>query len=198
MVLRKACLDVKRWIDQGLFHGRVAVNLSVKQFMLPYLCEQIDDVLQQTELPSYHLELEITEGTVMQSPKMAIDTMKKLRARGIHLAMDDFGTGYSSLAYLKQFPLNTLKIDKAFIDDMNTARGRNMVDTIVTIAHNLSLSVVAEGVEHAEQLQQLKQLRCEIIQGYYYSKPLSAADFTQFLLDQKQNKPRLAAVPAAL
>ncbi len=198
VVLRKACLDVKRWIDQGLFHGRVAVNLSVKQFMLPYLCEQIDDVLQQTELPSYHLELEITEGTVMQSPKMAIDTMKKLRARGIHLAMDDFGTGYSSLAYLKQFPLNTLKIDKAFIDDMNTARGRNMVDTIVTIAHNLSLTVVAEGVEQAEQLQQLKQLRCEIIQGYYYSKPLSAADFTQFLLDQKQNKPRLAAVPASL
>lgn len=195
VVLRKACLDVKRWIDQGLFHGRVAVNLSVKQFMLPYLCEQIDDVLQQTELPSYHLELEITEGTVMQSPKMAIDTMKKLRARGIHLAMDDFGTGYSSLAYLKQFPLNTLKIDKAFIDDMNTARGRNMVDTIVTIAHNLSLTVVAEGVEYADQLQQLKQLRCEIIQGYYYSKPLSAADFTQFLLDQKQSKPKLAAVP---
>ncbi|MCT6700844.1 putative bifunctional diguanylate cyclase/phosphodiesterase [Rheinheimera sp. 4Y26] len=198
VVLRKACLDVKRWIDQGLFHGRVAVNLSVKQFMLPYLCEQIDDVLQQTELPSYHLELEITEGTVMQSPKMAIDTMKKLRARGIHLAMDDFGTGYSSLAYLKQFPLNTLKIDKAFIDDMNTARGRNMVDTIVTIAHNLSLTVVAEGVEYAEQLQQLKQLRCEIIQGYYYSKPLSAADFTQFLKDQKQQKPKLSAVPAVL
>lgn len=195
VVLRKACRDVKRWIDQGLFHGRVAVNLSVKQFMLPYLCEQIDDVLQESELPSYHLELEITEGTVMQSPKMAIDTMKKLRARGIHLAMDDFGTGYSSLAYLKQFPLNTLKIDKAFIDDMNTARGRNMVDTIVTIAHNLSLTVVAEGVEQAEQLQQLKQLRCEIIQGYYYSKPLSAADFTQFLLDQKHSKPKLAAVP---
>ena len=189
---------MKRWIDQGLFHGRVAVNLSVKQFMLPYLCEQIDDVLQETELPSYHLELEITEGTVMQSPKLAIDTMKKLRARGIHLAMDDFGTGYSSLAYLKQFPLNTLKIDKAFIDDMNTARGRNMVDTIVTIAHNLSLTVVAEGVEQAEQLQQLKQLRCEIIQGYYYSKPLSAADFTQFLLDQKQSKPKLAAVPNLL
>jgi len=197
VVLRKACLDVKRWIDQGLFHGRVAVNLSVKQFMLPYLCEQIDDVLQETELPSYHLELEITEGTVMQSPKLAIDTMKKLRARGIHLAMDDFGTGYSSLAYLKQFPLNTLKIDKAFIDDMGTARGRNMVDTIVTIAHNLSLSVVAEGVESADQLQQLKQLRCEIIQGYYYSKPLSATDFTQFLLDQKQNKPKLTAVPSA-
>lgn len=189
VVLRKACQDVKAWIDQELFHGRVAVNLSAKQFMLPFLCEQIDDVLQQTELPSYHLELEITEGTVMQSPTMAIDTMKKLRARGIHLAMDDFGTGYSSLAYLKQFPLNTLKIDKAFVDDMDTARGRNMVDTIVTIAHNLSLTVVAEGVEQKKQLNLLKQLRCEVIQGYYYSKPLSAVDFTAFLKQQLPQKP---------
>lgn len=194
VVLRKACLDVKRWLDQGLFNGRVAVNLSAKQFMLPFLCDQIDDILQQTNLASYHLELEITEGTVMESPKLAIDTMKKLRARGIHLAMDDFGTGYSSLAYLKQFPLNTLKIDKAFIDDMSSARGRNMVDTIVTIAHNLSLSVVAEGVETHEQLEQLRKLRCEIIQGYYYSKPLSAEDFSAFLIEQKKKRQVLVSV----
>lgn len=194
VVLRKACLDVKRWLDQGLFHGRVAVNLSAKQFMLPFLCDQIDDILQQTNLASYHLELEITEGTVMQSPKLAIDTMKKLRARGIHLAMDDFGTGYSSLAYLKQFPLNTLKIDKAFIDDMSNARGRNMVDTIVTIAHNLSLSVVAEGVETHEQLEQLRKLRCEIIQGYYYSKPLCAEDFAAFLTAQKKPQAALTSI----
>lgn len=194
VVLRKACLDVKRWLDQGLFNGRVAVNLSAKQFMLPFLCDQIDDILQQTNLASYHLELEITEGTVMESPKLAIDTMKKLRARGIHLAMDDFGTGYSSLAYLKQFPLNTLKIDKAFIDDMSSARGRNMVDTIVTIAHNLSLSVVAEGVETHEQLEQLRKLRCEIIQGYYYSKPLSAEDFSAFLIAQKKQRQVLVSV----
>ncbi|NRQ41973.1 EAL domain-containing protein [Rheinheimera sp. YQF-2] len=198
VVLRKACRDVKQWIDQGLFHGRVAVNLSSHQFSLPFLCEQIDDTLQQTELPSYHLELEITEGTVMQSPPQAIETMKKLRARGIHLAMDDFGTGYSSLAYLKQFPLNTLKIDKAFIDDMNTARGRNMVDTIVTIAHNLSLNVVAEGVEQQEQLDMLRKLRCDVMQGYFYSKPLSGAQFYQFLQQQKQQRTKLAAVPAIL
>jgi EAL domain-containing protein (putative c-di-GMP-specific phosphodiesterase class I) len=121
--------------------------------------------------------------------------MKKLRARGIHLAMDDFGTGYSSLAYLKQFPLNTLKIDKAFIDDMNTARGRNMVDTIMTIAHNLSLSVVAEGVEQEEQLAMLRKLRCDVIQGYYYSKPLSDSEFTQFLQEQKARRIKLSAVP---
>ena len=198
VVLRKACQAVKNWIDQGLFQGRVAVNLSSRQFSLPFLCDLIDDTLQQAELPSYHLELEITEGTVMQSPPQAIETMKKLRARGIHLAMDDFGTGYSSLAYLKQFPLNTLKIDKAFIDDMNTARGRNMVDTIMTIAHNLSLSVVAEGVEHQEQLDMLRKLRCDVIQGYYYSKPLSADDFGQFLLQQKQSRTKLAAVPVVV
>ncbi|KUM52679.1 diguanylate phosphodiesterase [Rheinheimera sp. EpRS3] len=196
VVLRQACKDVKRWIDQDLFQGRVAVNLSSRQFSLPFLCEQIDDILQETELPSYHLELEITEGTVMQSPPQAIDTMKKLRARGIHLAMDDFGTGYSSLAYLKQFPLNTLKIDKAFVDDMNTARGRNMVDTIVTIAHNLSLTVVAEGVEQAEQLEMLRKLRCEVIQGYYYSKPLSADDFADFLRQHKIQHNKPVAVPA--
>jgi diguanylate cyclase (GGDEF)-like protein/PAS domain S-box-containing protein len=188
VVLRKACQDVKRWIDQGLFTGRVAVNLSSRQFALPFLCEQIDQILQESELPSYHLELEITEGTVMQSPQLAIDTMKKLRARGMHLAMDDFGTGYSSLAYLKQFPLNTLKIDKVFIDDLNTARGRNMVDTIVTIAHNLNLTVVAEGVEEIEQVELLHKLRCEIIQGYYYSRPISANDFTTFLQEIKQKK----------
>ncbi|WP_372625979.1 putative bifunctional diguanylate cyclase/phosphodiesterase [Arsukibacterium sp.] len=194
VVLRKACADVKKWLALGLFQGRVAVNLSAKQFMLPNLCQQIDDILEQCELPSYHLELEITEGTVMQSPKLAIDMMKKLRARGIHLAMDDFGTGYSSLAYLKQFPLNTLKIDKAFIDDMDNARGRNMVDTIVTIAHNLSLNVVAEGVETKDQLDMLRKLRCETIQGFYYSKPLSAGDFAAFLSAQKQ-RPRLSAIP---
>ena len=194
VVLRKACRDVKGWIDQGLFHGRVAVNLSSRQFSLPFLCELIDDTLQQTELPSYHLELEITEGTVMQSPPQAIETMKKLRARGIHLAMDDFGTGYSSLAYLKQFPLNTLKIDKAFIDDMNNARGRNMVDTIMTIAHNLNLSVVAEGVEQQAQLDMLRKLRCDVIQGYYYSKPLNATEFYQFLLQQKKQHAKLTAV----
>ena len=194
VVLYKACLAVKNWINQGLFHGRVAVNLSSSQFSLPFLCDLIDDVLQQTELPSYHLELEITEGTVMQSPPKAIEVMKKLRARGIHLAMDDFGTGYSSLAYLKQFPLNTLKIDKAFIDDMNTARGRNMVDTIVTLAHNLSLNVVAEGVEQETQLAILRKLRCDVIQGYYYSKPLSEEDFSKFLQEQKLKHAKLTAV----
>ncbi len=184
VVLNKACRDVKEWLDAGLFNGRVAVNLSAKQFSLPDLTTRIDVILQKNELPSYFLELEITEGTVMDDPQEAISIMRSLSARGIHLAMDDFGTGYSSLAYLKQFPLNTLKVDKAFIDDMENERGRNMVDSIVTIAHNLDLHVVAEGVEEADQIAILEQLNCETMQGYYYSKPLSKTEFTAFL--QKQ------------
>lgn len=192
VVLNKACRDVKQWLDDGLFNARVAVNLSAKQFSLPDLTTRIDVILQKNELPSYFLELEITEGTVMDDPQEAIAIMRSLSARGIHLAMDDFGTGYSSLAYLKQFPLNTLKIDKAFIDDMKTERGRNMVDSIVTIAHNLDLHVVAEGVEQASQINTLEALNCETLQGYYYSKPLSKDEFTAFLKQQQsQSKPSL-------
>jgi EAL domain-containing protein (putative c-di-GMP-specific phosphodiesterase class I) len=194
VVLNKACRDMKRWVDTKLFEGRVAVNLSARQFSVPNLCERIDVILQANELPSYHLELEITEGTVMDSPTDAIDTMNKLRSRGIHLAMDDFGTGYSSLAYLKRFPLNTLKVDKAFVDDIMTPEGHNMVATIVTIAHNLGMSVVAEGVEEQEQLDKLKALNCETIQGYYYSKPLSSKEFEQYLYDERGKKPTLSAV----
>lgn len=187
VVLNKACRDVKQWLDDGLFSGRVAVNLSAKQFSLPDLTTRIDVILQKNELPSYFLELEITEGTVMDDPQEAIAIMRSLSARGIHLAMDDFGTGYSSLAYLKQFPLNTLKVDKAFIDDMTTERGRNMVDSIVTIAQNLDLHVVAEGVEQASQIDILKTLNCETVQGYFYSKPLSKDEFTAFLKQQQSN-----------
>lgn len=196
VVLHKACRDVKAWLDEGLFNGRVAVNLSAKQFSLPDLTTRIDVILQNHALPSYFLELEITEGTVMDDPQDAIAIMRSLSARGIHLAMDDFGTGYSSLAYLKQFPLNTLKVDKAFIDDMHSERGRNMVDSIATIAHNLDLHVVAEGVEQADQIAILKELNCETMQGYYYSKPLSRAEFTEFLKKQ-QNQAALSLVHQA-
>ncbi|WP_448549179.1 EAL domain-containing protein [Thalassotalea fusca] len=183
VVLRKACFATKEWISKGLFDGRIAVNLSAVQFTQPNLVDMISDILKESQLPAKHLELEITEGTVMDSPQKAIDTMLQIRAMGIHLSLDDFGTGYSSLAYLKRFPLNTLKIDKAFVDDIETSeQGRNMVATIVTIAHNLSLQVVAEGVETNNQLNFLAGLRCEQLQGYLYSKPLSQPHFESYLV----------------
>jgi len=183
VVLRKACFATKKWVDAGLFDGRVAVNLSAVQFTQNNLVTQIADILKESQLPAKHLELEITEGTVMDSPQAAIDTMLQIRAMGIHLSLDDFGTGYSSLAYLKKFPLNTLKIDKAFIDDIEESeQGRNMVATIVTIAHNLGMDVVAEGVETSQQLSFLSGLRCEQLQGYLYSKPLATEHFQKYLL----------------
>jgi len=183
IVLRKACFTTKKWLDAGLFDGRVAVNLSAVQFTQANLVTQIADILEESQLPAKHLEFEITEGTVMDSPQAAIDIMLQIRAMGIHLSLDDFGTGYSSLAYLKKFPLNTLKIDKAFVDDIEQSeQGRNMVATIVTIAHNLGMDVVAEGVETNQQLNFLAGLNCEQLQGYLYSKPLATDHFQKYLL----------------
>ncbi len=186
IVLRKACFATKKWVDSGLFIGRVAVNLSAVQFTQSNLVSLIAEILIESNLPAKHLELEITEGTVMDDPQQAIATMEKIRAMGIHLSLDDFGTGYSSLAYLKKFPLNTLKIDKAFVDDIEVSeQGRNMVATIVTIAHNLDMEVVAEGVETTNQLSFLTGLGCEQLQGYLYSKPLPTDKFQQYLLSHK-------------
>ena len=186
IVLRKACFATKEWVDAGLFTGRVAVNLSAVQFTQVNLVALIASILAESKLPAKYLELEITEGTVMDDPQQAIATMKQIRAMGIHLSLDDFGTGYSSLAYLKKFPLNTLKIDKAFIDDIEVSeQGRNMVATIVTIAHNLDMQVVAEGVESNQQLSFLTGLGCEQLQGYLYSKPLPTEKFQQYLISHQ-------------
>jgi diguanylate cyclase (GGDEF)-like protein/PAS domain S-box-containing protein len=182
VVLKKACEDTKRWVDAGLFTGRVAVNIAARQFEIPDLDERIMSILQKVGLSALHLECEITEGTLMQNPENALRMMQRLRERGIHLALDDFGTGYSSLAYLKRFPINTLKIDKAFIDDIATsAEDRHMAQAIITIAHNLGLKVVAEGVEHENQLAILRRYKCEMLQGYLYSKPLNATRFERLL-----------------
>ncbi len=186
LVFDKACADVKDWLSRGLFNGRCAVNLSAKQFSQPDLARIIDNILKKHELPANFLELEITEGTVMHDPKDAIRIMNELNHIGIHLSLDDFGTGYSSLAYLKQFPLDTLKIDRAFIDDMGNEKGQNMVDSVVTIAHNLGLSVVAEGVENQHQVDVLRALNCEILQGYFYAKPLAKEQFEEFLIAEQK------------
>ncbi|MFA3790567.1 EAL domain-containing protein [Aliiglaciecola sp. SL4] len=183
-VLRKACEDTKRWVSQGLFTGRVAVNISARQFELPDLDDRISRILQKVGLSPLHLECEITEGTLMQNPEQALQMMQRLREKGIHLALDDFGTGYSSLAYLKKFPLNTLKIDKAFIDDIAISSvDKHMTAAIINIAHNLGLKVVAEGVEQEKQLEILSLYDCEMLQGYLFSKPLNATKFERLLTE---------------
>ncbi|MDO6567077.1 EAL domain-containing protein [Alteromonas sp. 1_MG-2023] len=186
-VLRKACIDTKRWVSQGLFTGRVAVNISIKQFELPDLDDRINRILSEVGLSPLHLECEITEGTLMEDPENGLRMMGRLRERGIHLALDDFGTGYSSLAYLKRFPLNTLKIDKAFIDDIaKSSVDRHMAAAIINIAHNLGLKVVAEGVEEEEQLNILRRYDCEMLQGFLYSRPLNAERFEKLLTENQK------------
>lgn len=182
VVMRKACFAAQNWRNQGLFNGRVAVNLSSLQFALPDLQQRIESILRLTQLPASNLELEITEGTVIKHPEKAIKVMMQLSKMGVSLALDDFGTGYSSLSYLKRFPINTLKIDKAFVDDIDKSdRDLKMVDSIITIAHNMGLSVVGEGVEDASQLSILKALKCEEIQGFIFSKAVTEHDFSELL-----------------
>lgn len=177
-VLRQTCRDMREWVKQGTVQGRVAVNLSAKQFVQPDLTQRIMNILKEEKLEPEHLELEITEGVVMEDPERAIEIMTELHNCGIHLALDDFGTGYSSLAYLKRFPIQTLKIDKAFVDDINGAeRDRNMVASIVAMAHNMGLDVVAEGVVNTAQAATLSRLSCEFAQGYLFAEPLTSDAF---------------------
>ncbi|MCL1132202.1 EAL domain-containing protein [Shewanella sairae] len=191
IVLKKACFAAQNWRKQGIFNGRVAVNLSSKQFALPDLQQRIESILRLTQLPAANLELEITEGTVIKEPEKAIKVMQQLSRMGVSLALDDFGTGYSSLSYLKQFPIHTLKIDKAFVDDIDKSdRDLKMVDSIITIAHNMGLSVVGEGVEETSQLNILKALKCEEIQGFIFSKAVTEQEFTK-LLHKDKNKEQL-------
>lgn len=180
-VLREACRQNVAWQQEGMRPLRVAVNLSAGQFRSANLLKEIDAALADTLLPASSLELEITESMVMEDPEGVVNLLGKIRDRGIHLSLDDFGTGHSSLAYLKRFPLDCVKIDRAFIkdtpantDDVAIAR------TIVAMAKSLGLSTVAEGVETAEQLDMLKAMGCDQIQGYLVSRPLAPDDFIAY------------------
>lgn len=180
-VLREACRQNAEWQQAGLPPIRVAVNLSARQFRSGELLNEIDLALAETQLPVDFLELEITESMVMEDPQSVIKLLGAIHDRGIHLALDDFGTGHSSLAYLKRFPIDCLKVDRAFIKDTpENTDDVAMTKTIIAMAQALGLSTVAEGVETVEQLELLKGLGCDQIQGYYFSRPLSADDFLLF------------------
>jgi EAL domain-containing protein (putative c-di-GMP-specific phosphodiesterase class I)/GGDEF domain-containing protein len=180
-VLREACRQNAEWQRAGLRPVRVAVNLSARQFRSGDLLEEIDAALSDMSLPASSLELEITESMVMDDPEGVINLLGKIRDRGIHLSLDDFGTGHSSLAYLRRFPIDCVKIDRAFIKDTpGNTDDVVIAKTIVAMAKSLGLSTVAEGVETAEQLELLKSMGCDQIQGYFFSRPLPAIDFLAF------------------
>ena len=181
-VLKTACAQNKLWQTMGLSPIKISVNLSVRQFQQPNLVSMIGDTLQQTLLDPSDLELEITESITLHDTELAKATLMELNQMGINLSMDDFGTGYSSLSYLKQFPFDTLKIDRSFIKDLDSAPSDiAIVNAIITLGKGLNLNVVAEGVETKQLQDLLKNLDCKYIQGYLFSKPVPATEATQLL-----------------
>ncbi|WML39369.1 EAL domain-containing protein [Neobacillus sp. OS1-2] len=173
-VIRNACRQIRKWLDAGIQNIKVAVNLSAKQFLQHDLVDKIQQVLEEFWLPANCLEIEITENMMMYDIDFASDILNNLKDIGVHIAIDDFGKGYSSLQYLQKLPLNTLKIDRSFIFDIDTnPSSKVLTNAIANLAHALNMEVVAEGVETEEQLRYMQSLHCDSIQGFYYSKPLS-------------------------
>jgi EAL domain-containing protein (putative c-di-GMP-specific phosphodiesterase class I) len=186
-VIKTACTQLKTWQQEGLPIQFVAVNLSPRQFMQKDLLSQIADILEETELDASCLELEITEGLIMRDVDSAIMTLQALKLMQVQIAIDDFGTGYSSLNYLKRFPLDRLKIDKSFINDINNDPNDAAIAlAVIAMAHSLQLKVIAEGVENEQQLIFLKSRRCDDMQGYYFSRPLPAAEARTLLRENRR------------
>jgi len=184
-VLRTACLQTKSWQDAGYDPLRVAVNLSARQFQQPGLVEFVAHVLKDSGLDPHLLEIELTEGSIMKDPNQAIRKLHELKAMGVQISVDDFGTGYSSLNYLKRFPIDTLKVDQSFVKDINSDPDNEaIVSAIITLAHALKLNVIAEGVETQEQLERLRMLNCDEVQGFLFSHPLSVVEFTDLLAER--------------
>jgi diguanylate cyclase (GGDEF)-like protein/PAS domain S-box-containing protein len=176
-VLAEACRQNKAWQDDGHAPIRIAVNLSMRQFEQPGLAEKVGRIIAAAGLDPHYVELEITESMAMDAER-AIVTLSKLKQLGVHISIDDFGTGYSSLSVLKRFPIDKLKIDRSFLRDLDANRNNGLIaSAIIAMAHSLNLSVIAEGVETAAQIEFLRMLACHQVQGYYYSPPLPADEF---------------------
>jgi len=177
-VLRTACAQMKKWHDAGHDLLRIAVNLSARQFQQRDLPLTVERVLVETMFPGELLDIEITESTAMQNAELSLSIMRRLKEMGVRISIDDFGTGYSSLSYLKRFPIDTVKIDQGFVRDLGTGTSEAAIITaVISLARALQLRVVAEGVETEEQLAFLQRERCAEIQGFLYSRPVSAEEF---------------------
>ncbi|MEI6299894.1 MAG: EAL domain-containing protein [Betaproteobacteria bacterium] len=192
-VARKACEQLRVWQDLGHDGLSVAVNVSAAQFKQDGLVAGIEHILRETGIDAHHLELEITETVAMQSADATIQTLRRFKNMGIGISIDDFGTGYSSLSYLKRFPIDTLKIDRSFVRDISVdSDDAAIVQAINSLGKTLKLRLVAEGVETREQFDYLCQQGCDRMQGYYFSKPVDAAEFLVLL----ERTPRKLSAPA--
>ncbi|MCT7955760.1 EAL domain-containing response regulator [Laspinema palackyanum] len=194
-VLQTACNQTKSWQSEGLPPVRVAVNLSFRQFNQVDLSERLVRILDQSGLDPSYLELELTESILVQNVELTIAKLKELKSMGVQISLDDFGTGYSSLSYLQQFPFDLLKIDRCFVQDINTnSTNAALTNAIIQMAHSLNLKVIAEGVETPEELAVLYENKCDNIQGYLFSRPVKAEEFKRMLKEGK----RLEGQPQSL
>lgn len=186
IVLKSAIKQMKKWYDQGHDNLKIAVNISGIQLLQSNLFEQIEEILEVTGLDPKFLELELTESVLMENIERASLLLKAFQKKGIQISIDDFGTGYSSLNYLKQLPIDVIKIDQSFIKNIQTDKSdKTIVNTIIAMAHSLGFKVVAEGVEDSYQCDYLTQMKCDSLQGYYFNKPLSAKSFEELLETSK-------------
>jgi len=183
-VIRTACKQIKKWHDMGYAKLCISINLSARQLTNPDLLSFITNITTLNQLSPGCIKLEITENSIMKDENICVTQLKSLRQLGLQLSLDDFGTGYSSLNYLKQFPINNLKIDKSFIHDITTnITSLAIVESVITLGKSLGLTITAEGVENNTQLYMLKKMQCDLIQGYLYSKPVAAEELTRLLHD---------------
>ena len=175
-VIRSACAQARAWMDQGWENANISVNLSARQFEHPKMLELIDHAVLQHHVPPSVLQIEITEGTALRDLKRSIHIFGELRARGVRISIDDFGIGYSSLGYLQELPVDALKIDRTFLLGIPDGRNAAIVRAVIAMGHALGLQVIAEGVEHEEQMKFLREHDCDICQGYLFSRPTTAEE----------------------
>jgi EAL domain-containing protein (putative c-di-GMP-specific phosphodiesterase class I) len=189
-VLREACRQARAWQDAGLAPLRIAVNISAVELRAKEFVVGVREILKETGLDPRYVELELTEAFLMQDANATAAVLQSLKDLGVMLALDDFGTGYSSLSHLKRLPIDTLKIDQSFVRDLATDPGdASIVSAVISMGESLHMQVVAEGVETSKQLQFLQEHSCPEGQGYYFSHPMTAAEFGQ-LLKFRAVKPR--------
>jgi diguanylate cyclase (GGDEF)-like protein len=197
-VLQTACEQVRKWHAMDLEPMRIGVNVSAQQFEDPMLIDKIRGALKETRMPPELLELELTESCLMSDPAQAGALLREIREIGVRISIDDFGTGYSSLTYLNEFPLNALKIDRSFVQSVESNdRGGPISNMIIGLGQNLGLEVIAEGVETEGQLRYMREHGCDIAQGYFYARPESPEELTPWLRDnQRVSETYVGEIPA--
>jgi len=191
-VLDRACRQIRQWRDAGLQPPRVAINVSPVQFASPGFVDRVKRALAERDVDGGELEMEVTEGTILQDLEESTARMAELRALGVRIALDDFGVGYSPLAYLNQLPLDVLKIDRTFVgQSANPAGGMRLVETMTVLAHQRGLAVVAEGVETESELAMVQAARCDAMQGYLIAPPLEPGEIERLLRTRESPVARL-------